>query len=73
MNDFIKEIAKIRDIKKPKIILGCDGGQDKVIVTAIVMEEDETYDDEYKNIMEESIFSPFSFQSVYTIQQAVSC
>ena len=45
MNDFIKEIANIRNIKKTKIILGCDGGQDKVIVTAIVMEEDENYDE----------------------------
>ena len=51
MNDFIAEIVDIRQISRPKVVLGCDGGQDKCIVTCTIMEEDyemeedDTFDD----------------------------
>ena len=43
---FVDEIAHIRNIKEPKLILGCDGGQGKVVVTAIIKEQADN-DDEY--------------------------
>ena len=39
LNTFVLEIAQIRNIKEPKIILGCDGGQNKCIVTAVIKEK----------------------------------
>ena len=29
LNSFVLEIVRIRKIREPKIILGCDGGQNK--------------------------------------------
>ena len=31
---------------KPKLILGCDGGQNKLVVNAIIKENDDTDDEE---------------------------
>ena len=39
LNSFVLEIVKIRKIREPMIILGCDGGQNKCIVTAIIKEK----------------------------------
>ena len=43
---FVAEIAAIRGIQNPKVILGCDGGQNKLVVNAIIKENDGTDDDE---------------------------
>ena len=39
LNSFVLEIVKIRKIREPQNILGCDGGQNKCIVTAIIKEK----------------------------------
>ena len=41
VGDFVETIATVRKIKKPQFILGCDGGQNKLVVTAIVKEEND--------------------------------
>ena len=38
----VATISSGRGIKKPKLILGSDGGQDKLFVTAIVKEDSDT-------------------------------
>ena len=39
---FEQDIADIRQIKHPILILGCDGGQNKLLVNAIIKENDES-------------------------------
>ena len=39
VNLFVNEIASIRNLKNPELILGADGGQDKFIITAIIKDE----------------------------------
>ena len=46
LTKFIEEVALIRKIEKPKVILGCDGGQNKCIVTIIVMDQDYDKDED---------------------------
>ena len=51
VNLFVNEIASIRNIKNPELILGADGGQDKCIITAIIKDEDnENLYDENENL-----------------------
>ena len=52
ITEFVQEIAKIRNIKRPRVILGCDGGQDKVLVTAIILEEGEDLTEEDEQLLD---------------------
>ena len=38
---FIEDVLKGRDISQPKIVLGCDYGKDKLIVTASIYDEND--------------------------------
>ena len=42
---FIEDVLKGRDISQPKIVLGCDYGKDKLIVTASIYDENDMMSD----------------------------
>ena len=46
VSTFVSEIAQIRKIQQPKLILGCDGGQNKLVVNAIIKENDDSDDED---------------------------
>ena len=45
VTQFIETICEIRSIKNPKIVLGADGGQQKCLVTMIIIDKDKENED----------------------------
>lgn len=70
VNLFVNEIASIRNLKNPELILGADGGQDKCIITAIIKDEDnENLSDENENQID---FKPTGSKRVLVLAKADS-
>ena len=70
VNLFVNEIARIRNLKNPELILGADGGQDKCIITAIIKDEDnENLSDENENQID---FKPTGSKRVLVLAKADS-